>query len=601
MHIYLIKDYVRVDGVTGEFIEKAFVDDFEKHDHEIEIHSAMNQYVSFQIVFQTDGEAILSSHVEFSDLQGGGTLKAEDTQIFIEWFHQTDGHYIPDALIPMSSGLEFRVPLDEAYLSSQRVGALWVDWFIPKETIPGVYAGSFRVRANETEKEFNLRIRVHSVSVPDKSRMTADLNAYADSISPEFPLLKANPDRYYDGSFFEMEKLFVTMAREHRSLFHNLGYRHSGQVTPSFAPELEGEGKHIRVKSWELFDRHFGPYLDGTAFHDSKRGMFPIEYLYLPFQLNWPASFVKWGKKGFRTEVRRILGEFIRHFEEKGWTETGFEIFLNHKKMYRFYPFTIDEIWYEHDEEPMDLYYDVIKDTYDTTPVKFLFRMDSSNHYGNHYHNKYADMCELWVVGEGMFSWFPESVKVMKEKGNTLWIYGGGVIGSLANDLLSLCTWPLHSFMAEIQGFTVWNSFGHAGKDYLTYPNAGEIIMYPGIHFGIEGPIPSIRLKLLRNVMQLGDVLMGTNGYDIESSSNANRIVRDIINKHYGFQNDGDWWKETPDFVNTPPRIWDFSAGGEVDKACHPRPHEGKSPRIIERINNEVLTYLGETGLFSTI
>ena len=28
-----------------------------------------------------------------------------------------------------------------------------------------------------------------------------------------------------------------------------------------------------------------------------------------------------WGKKGYTTEYRRILWEFLRHCEEKGWTD----------------------------------------------------------------------------------------------------------------------------------------------------------------------------------------------------------------------------------------------------------------------------------------
>ena len=72
MHIYLIKDYARVDGVTGDFIEQQFAGDLEKHDREIVLHSGMNQYVSFQIIFQTDGEGIRSSDVILNNLQGPG-------------------------------------------------------------------------------------------------------------------------------------------------------------------------------------------------------------------------------------------------------------------------------------------------------------------------------------------------------------------------------------------------------------------------------------------------------------------------------------------------------------------------------------------------
>lgn len=598
MDIYLIKDYARVDGVTGRFVERAYEHELERFDRELALHTGANQYVSFQVIVDAGGEPVESADISFGDLQGPGRLSAKNAEAFIEWFHETEEQAIPDCLVPLDSGFPFRIPQHPDYLPVQRVGALWVDWFVPREAAAGEYEGVVRVRANAVEREFVLRLVVHAVTVPDRSLMTADLNAYADSISPVFPHLSANPDRYEDGSFFDVERQVVAMAREHRALYHNLGYKHSGIVTPSFAPELEGEGKHIRVKSWELFDRHFGPYLDGTAFADSRRGAYPIEYLYLPFHVNWPARFEKWGKKGFRTEVRRIMAEFIRHFEEKGWTQTKLELFLNHKKQYRFYPFTLDEIWYEHDEEPFEQFYDIIKDTYDSTSVPFVFRTDESNHYGNHYRNEYADMCDLWVVNAGMFSWFPDSVEIMKQKGNVVWLYGG-VLRQLSCPLTTLFTWPMQTFMSGVDGFCVWNAFGHGRSDYLKAPNADEIIMYPGVPFGIEGPVPSIRLKALRNAMQLADVLMCTNGYDYETRSSFNRQVKDIVNGHYGFADDGGWWKATPDFVDTPPRYWDFGPGGLVEQACSPEPSHGKSPRLIECIRQDVLTHLGASGLFA--
>jgi len=599
MRIFALKDYARVDGLTGSFVEREHASDLEFCERIVELHAGTNQYVSFQIVVETSGAPVASFALELRDLRGerGETLSAAEADAYVEWFHRTNGMLVPDMLVPLSDAFPFRIPLDERYMPDQRAGAVWIDWFVPAELPPGDYRGTFAVRANDEEREFELRLRAYAVTVPSRSRMTADLNAYADSISPEFPELRDNPLRYEDGSFFEMEAQVVRMAREHRAVYHNLGYRHSGKVTPSFAPELEGEGKRIRVKSWELFDRHFGPYLDGSAFEGSKRGAYPLEYLYLPFNLEWPARFEKWGKKGYRTETRRILAEFVRHFEEKGWTETTLEIFLNHKKQYRFYPFTIDEIWYEHDEEPMKAYYELIEGAFDSTPIPIVYRMDSSNHYGTHSRNEFAEMCKLWVVGEGMFSWFPESVPSMKAKGNTIWIYGGNVIGDLSRDLLTLFTWPMQAFMTGIHGFTVWNSFGHGGLDYLAAPNAGETILYPGARLGLRAPLPSIRLKALRNFMQLADVLMGTRGTDIEfGGPNVHDGVRRIVNRQYGYEDGFAWWRTTPDFVDTPPRIWDFSPGGAVHRACSPAFGEGRSPRTIERIGKEVLAYLEAQG-----
>lgn len=381
------------------------------------------------------------------------------------------------------------------------------------------------------------------------------------------------------------------MAREHRGLFHNLPYRHSSAIPESFIPELEGEGKYIKVKSWELFDEHFGPYLDGSAFKGSNVSEKPLEFMYLPFNLGWPANYEKWGKKGYRTEYRRILHEFVRHFEEKGWDKTYFEILLNNKKDYRFYPYTIDEIWYEHDEDVVDVYYDIIKDIYESSWIKFVFRMDSSNHYGNHYDHRFSDMCKMWVAGFGMFNWFPESVDVMKNKGNILWIYGS-VLQSLKESLLSLFVWPIQCIITGATGFCIWNTTGF-GSDYLNAPKdlGGQVLFYPGSYFGIEAPLPSIRLKSLRNAMQITDLAMQLEGTPEKSK------VDQIINKYFGLEGNKDWWRDKPAFINTPPRYWDFEGG--LGGACLPPMYKGRNPLIMEAISYEIYSLLcgeEETG-----
>ncbi len=596
MNIFLIKDYYRIDGITGEPVEKGYDQDFVKYDSEIYLESARNQYVSFQIVIDSMGKKVDGIDVEFFDLTGAASISKNEYSAYIEWFHMIDGKCVPDALFPLNeTELEFKIPLHEGYLKEQRAGALWIDLFIPRETEAGEYFGKLGVKSGNYQKDFGIRLKVYDVTLPDRSSITADLNNYADSISPAFPHLRNNKNRYEDGSFFDVEKEFVRMAREHRCVFHNLGYRHSGHVVPSFAPELEGQGKNIRVKSWELFDRHFGPYLDGSAFKGSRRGEFPIEFLYMPFNLNWPASYEKWGQKGYTTEYRRILAEFIRHFEEKGWTQTYLEIFLNHKKIYRFFPYTVDEIWYEHDEEVVDQFYEIIKGAYEHTNVKFILRMDSSNHYGNHFDSKYSDWFKFWVGGYDMVSWFPESIPVMKSKGNILWIYGGDFLGHMDKPLHGLFTNAARCFMMRVDGFCLWNCTNF-GRDYLVTPhdNGAEAIMYPGVEFGLNKPVPSIRLKALRNHMQIADLMMLSEGWEYECRPVRRQMER-IVNRHYGFEDTSCWWKEKPPFINTPPRYWDF--GEKFAQYCLRPQYIDRSPKIIEDINRDVLKLLSEVNV----
>jgi len=579
-----------MDPLSGAALEKEFAADFKLHTDGIRLSSARNQYVSFQMMFDARDEGFLNNvELSFGDLTCGANTVAADYEVYIEWFHRVNGKYMPDLLIPYKkSDLKFKLPLDDNYLADLKIGVLWIDLFVPDTAAPGNYSGTADVTADGVTKRFDIDLTVYNCLVPFESRMIVDFNNYADSISGSYEHLRTNPDRYCDGSFFEVEAEFVKMAREHRCLFQHLNYLHSGVPVESFAPELTGSGNTIRVKSWELFDRHFGPYLDGSVFKDSRRGEIPIEFLFTPFNLAWPADYTKFGKPGYATEYRRIMWEFIRHVEEKGWLQTKFEIMYNHKKTYRFIPSTQDEIWYQHDEDIAEYMFRVIDGTYRHSRAQILHRADSSNYYCEHSVDKFSDMFDMYVAGVGMHSWVPESALVTKNKGKVVWVYGGfGGLGIQCH-LHQSMSYPMYCFMTGATGFDCfWNAVGF-GDDYLRTPleNGNQAVFFPGTKFGAGHVLPTIRLKALRNQMQTADLMMRYEGLEDEATHRIKTYLQEIINGHYGFGKYDQWWQKRPEGTDGPPRYWDFQ---NMETFA---PHEGRSPAIIERIRNDVLKCL---------
>lgn len=585
--VFAFKEYIRLNGLTGAFLEKEMVSPEAEllYGEEIELSTARNQFVSFQIGVVPESGTLDRLELSFSPLKGeAGEISAACFETSSQWFHQLKGKLIPDLLIPLEK-YPFKIPLDERYLPNQKAGALWVDLWIAETVSAGIYTGGVTVKADGETTVFPVSCKVSAWSVPKENKIVADLNNYADSISDSFDSLRSNPERYTDGSYNGVETEFFKMSREHRCLFHNLPYRHSGTIPPNYLPELAGEGKQIHVKSWELFDAHFAPLLDGSAFAGNRGGEYPLEFMYLPFHFGWPADYAKWGQKGYRTEYRRILQEFVNHFEEKGWNATYFEILLNHKKDYRFYPYTVDEIWYEHDQDVVYTYHDIIRDIWDTSSCKFVWRMDSSNHYGNHFDHPFSDMCKMWVAGFTMFDWFPESVEVMREKGNILWVYGG-VLQALDESLLAIYMYPIYCMMTGTTGFCVWNTTGFRG-DMLQCPvsHGGENLFYPGSYFGIEAPLPSLRLKTLRNAMQLTELAMRTHGTPLKQEMDG------CINRIFHREK---WFCEKPDFIDTPPRYWEFDES--MEKHTLKPLYEDHGPETIETFRRDVLDLLEKSG-----
>jgi len=193
------------------------------------------------------------------------------TEVYQEWFHynRADGKYYPDALIPASVQIENRI-------DGQKVHAFWVDIWIPKSQKPGDYPVTVTAGGSTS----TIVIRVTSGLIPAHDALMLDHNSYGTSwMFRQYPgtLPKDN-----DQALINLIHAYHRIFYEHRGDFHQLGYGHGGKVGPEFAPDLTGTGRDKRIASWDRFDRHYGPLLDGSAFRGTRRGARPIPYAYLP-------------------------------------------------------------------------------------------------------------------------------------------------------------------------------------------------------------------------------------------------------------------------------------------------------------------------------
>lgn len=67
-----------------------------------------------------------------------------------------------------------------------------------------------------------------------------------------------------------------------------------------------------------------------------------------------------------------------KHCREKEWTRTRFEMFFNHKKRYKAFPWDGDEVRFPEDGKYFVEYGRLLKRALPAdSPVKFLFRTDA--------------------------------------------------------------------------------------------------------------------------------------------------------------------------------------------------------------------------------
>lgn len=142
----------------------------------LEYKVVRNEYESVQLML-TAKKDISSFVLSKADLKNGDhVLSAENIDIYVQKYAAFDDNHgkgiAPDALLPMDVADSYK----ENKIVSGDNGGLWVTIYIPKETVAGVYEGTFELTVDGKSGEKKLDIPV-SVEVADYTltdEVTAD-------------------------------------------------------------------------------------------------------------------------------------------------------------------------------------------------------------------------------------------------------------------------------------------------------------------------------------------------------------------------------------------------------------------------------------------
>lgn len=492
----------------------------------VRLAGAANEVVAFQIVVEKNAGAIQNMQLDGDDA------------ITCAWFQNiavpVRGEYRDDPLVPLPSSpsgtaiaaINRRAPK----FTGRRRQTFTLELHIPKTAAPGRHTLTLTVQTGRGQTQLAIILTVYAFELPDEPACVADINNYSRTPGIGYDI---DPDDL-DG-YLAVEREHFRMARQHRTLFHLLPYSQSGRQEKSFAPLLAGRGRTRRIIDWTDFDRHWGPYLDGSAFRDLPGGARPIEYLYTAINCNWPALFEKYGTPGYWFEYRKVLGEMAAHFAERGWTRTRFEVFFNHKARWKYFPWDMDEIRFDRDDQTtLDFGHHTLEATAAYPQVQIVNRIDSSWIFHRSAFTEMDKLIGLWVVNSPFHASAPEAVEHLRTCGQKVWFYGGAASIS-AVDRSDNLRWPWIAWGRETDGFCWWN-----GMDWGRWENVGNggsHCFYPGARFGIQGPLASIRLKALHRGMQ-------DHAYLTLLAKRAGRSAVDaIIAGPLGAHNRADWYE----------------------------------------------------------
>lgn len=549
------------------------------------IRAARNGYASFHLIVKIPQGGPYSLSVRFP--------KQPDVQIDLlkAWYHlhRADKKYYPDALIPVTNPYQAVLPDAENAIPGQIAQAFWVDVWVPRGVKPGLYAGEAALQSGSKRSSLKIQLEVLQATIPEDDALTVDHNSYGSSwLAQLYPKLsQAQGEAFFrSDALFALIHAYHRLFYEHRGAFHQLGYGHAGKVGPEFAPALVGLGRNKHITSWELFDRHYAPLLDGSAFAQTRRGPRPIPFVYLPINPEWPASFLAWGEPGYEAEFVNVMSEMERHFRTRGWTRTRFEMFFNHKKRYKGFHWDGDEAKFSKDDAPAREFDQLLKKAVPPdSPVRFVHRLDASWRLEDQF-KTLAGVVNFWICSTTILSWLPEQVRSVKQRGDIVWTYSGPP--AISESSSAILQNPLRAWMWNTDGYVHWLTVSPSPDPWFNSEGEATCLAYPGERFGINGPIPSIRLKIQRNFLQDLSLMRA-----LEKTHSPDILRREVSRRVNGTRPE-EWWNPRPPLADLPPEEWTNPA---IDRAVAPNRHlyENWNPQYWQAIRQYIFT-LAEGG-----
>jgi hypothetical protein len=377
--VFVVSDVysLRPDGACQELTDGAFGALAQQNAHwdaatkTIRLAAARNEEAAVQIVIPRTGRGFAG---RMSDLKGPGAIPASRaTFSALLWARDRNDKLVPDLVIPLDGSVRgiraFDVPavfkgtpqtdtvpgctgLPEA---GNRTGAMLFEVWVPKDAPAGVYTGTVSVLegAAETAK-LNLELTVLALTLPDAPAFAFDLLDYglpAEGLGFKAQLNNGaigTPATKIPEAAKAANYQVYKLAADNRCFINVLPY-HGQRGSPKYAAPVAGKGAAATIMSWAEYDDLFAPILDGAC---NKFGQPPAHFT-LPFNVNYPhlcegeperqfdwLPFTKTmpekpglnpALKEFEETHRAIAREYARHFAEKGWTKTRFEIYHNQK------------------------------------------------------------------------------------------------------------------------------------------------------------------------------------------------------------------------------------------------------------------------------
>ncbi len=504
-----------------------------------------NAWVGLQIVIMPPKGTAGNVSVSIKGLEFVGPVRADvpplqHVKLYRVWHVPKGKQYHAEVLVPLKAGEKFLIPWPQNKVPNQANQAIFVDVWVPKKTTPGPYEGKLIIRRNGKEEVMTaaIRIRVVGVALPDEFNIVGDMNTYS-SPARAMGVKTSDPK-----AFMEMERKYYRLAHSHRMTLNVLPYSQSGSINWRGAPKIAGKGKDVKITDWKEWDERFGPLLSGEAFTKAHGYVgpgagVPVHHMYLPFHENWPVKladafapwppprdykkFLRWTaglppiekcfneRMGFGYVWAHRMNAFAGFLAGKNYLKTRYQVYLNNKYYFRNLKrssgrgislWLLDEPMFADDFLALRYFGRLVRGMAvgDIVPFDFDFRIDISR--PGYQRNWLDGLVDLNVCAGQLYKqrWLIAYRK--RNFGEEYWNYR--MPKSFTKDNLGWTVWPVRSYCWGATGTLPWQTIASDGD--LAKADA-TALMYPGRKFGLNEPVPSLRMKAWREGLQIAELL----------------------------------------------------------------------------------------------
>jgi len=506
----------------------------------IALRAARNEFAAFQIIIENTGKGPLKA-VRPGPISLAGPaafdVKAK-VRMFRQYYMRLARHYkdswqmtgpvgrtfwYPEVLVPFEVGPQtpFDIPDPKFGIDGQTNQAVWVDVYIPHDQKPGAYAGAVTFQAAGVKPvRLKVALEVLPLTLPDRLNFTIDMMSSARPIAQQWKLGLRN--KAHMSKYLQLEEPFFRLFHAHRctlNMFPGSPTRRNSKpdqvVMPGFAPTIAGKGAAIRVADWSEYDAHFGKYFTGEAFKDCPRKGVPIRHQFLPFSLGWPSKFSQYydDKATYEAEFKKILADFVKHFQAKGWTKTKFQFFLNGKKKFG-EPWNTDEPTSNADYAALKYWGELTRQALgprSRRKVKIVYRVDIGT--PQRMPGKIDDVVDLRNINYEAYPqygfFWSDYRRKQQAAGEAWWVYAADRSNqrwarndwSMASSLLwSWATWDMNVPVNCKWASLLWNAKDPIGSPGVQWSYCAYA--YPGKPWGFDGPVPGLKLKATRRGLE---------------------------------------------------------------------------------------------------